>query len=166
MMVFGVVELIFLVIIFMVVMALATMKTRSINAKKQRAAEAAFPEGKPDFDSIRQRVERRFHRRYELAAHIVMYLVIVGGLWALRLPGMALALIAGAWGLVVLIHGLQILFAEMSDSAIEREIERERSRFYEADKPKRSQHLRLSDEGELLDVIEEEWEAEEKYKRG
>jgi hypothetical protein len=165
MVVFGVVELIFLVIIFMVVMALATMKTRSINAKKQRAAEAAFPEGEPDYDSIRQRVERRFHRRYEMVAHIVMYLVIIAGLWILRLPQTALILIAGAWGLAVLLHGLQFLFAEMSDHAIEREIERERSRFYEADKPKRS-HLRLSDEGELLDVIEDEWEAEEKYKRG
>lgn len=121
--------------------------------------------GEPDFDSIRQRVERRFHRRYEMVAHIVMYLVIIAGLWILRLPPPALILIAGAWGLAVLLHGLQFLFAEMSDRAIEREIERERSRFYEADKPKRS-HLRLSDEGELLDVIEDEWEAGEKHKRG
>lgn len=161
-------EIVFVLIMAVGGLLLALALARSMNASKIRAQQNRAAAGDPastDYDGIRARVERRYRRRYELAAHIVLFLFIVVGLLLLRVPPRALALLGGVWALVLVVHGLQVVFAETTDRAIEREIEREQERMYEAEKPKRDRRMRLSEDGELIEVIEDEWDDGGKQKR-
>lgn len=163
----GAIEILIFLIVMMGGLMLAMVLARALNVGKRPPQPDSVPAEAPkgDFDGIRTRVERRYRRRFELAAHFVMYLFIMGGLALMRVPSMALALIGGVWALVLAVHLLQLFFTEYADRAIEREIERERERVYGADKPKRDWQVRLSDEGELIDVIEDEPETDDKQKR-
>lgn len=157
--------LISIIVIGALMMILSITRSRAAGKNRVQANKPAADASGANYDDIRTRVERRYRRRYELAAHMVMFLFILGGLALLRVPSTALALLGGVWALIVAVHGLQVVFAEFSDRAIEREIERERAQLYGSDKPKRDWQVRLSDEGELLDIIEDEPEADDKQKR-
>lgn len=165
-------EIVLVLIMALGGLLLALAMARSMNANKSRVQQDRFMAGSPPSDSphtnvddIRTRVERRYRRRYELAAHIVMFLFILAGLLLLRVPPPAVALLGGVWALVLTVHGLKVVFDEFSDRAIEHEIERERAQTYESDKPKRDWQVRLSDEGELIEIIEDEPEVDDKQKR-
>lgn len=169
MMMIGMLEIFIIAIVAVGGLMLALGLARALGAgKSRRRGETLRPASDPtsaDFDGIRSRVERRYRRRFELAAHAVFYLFIVGGLALLRFPQPYHFLLAGVWALALALHALQFMFAEFADRAIEREIERERARVYDNDKPKRDRQVRLSDEGELIDVIEDEWDDGDKHKR-
>ncbi|MBI5671000.1 MAG: hypothetical protein HZC41_23650 [Chloroflexi bacterium] len=168
MLVIGIAEIIIITIIAIGALMLALGLARALGAGKNRSQSnrvTADVAAGADFDGIRTRIERRYRRRFELAAHVVFYVFIVGGLWLLRMPPPALPLLAGVWALVLALHALQFIFAEFTDRAIEREIERERARVYGSDKPKRDRKVRLSDEGELIDVAEDEWDDGDQQQR-
>lgn len=70
------------------------------------------------------------------------------------------------WGIGMVAHAVDTYFQTggritAREAAIQREIERERPY---AEKPKRSR-LVIADDGELMEVVEDNWEAEEKPKR-
>lgn len=160
-------ELLILIMMALGVLLLTLAASRSRKNRMQQSQVASAQQAaSADFDGIRARIERRYRRRYELAAHVVMFLFIVGGLMALRVvPPPALALLGGAWALILVVHGLQVLFAEFTDRAIERAIEQEQAQTDAADKPKRDWQVRLSDDGEVLDVIDDEWDVDSRQKR-
>ncbi len=168
MLVIGIAEILLITIIAIGGLLMALALTRTRREAKHRAmpdyGTAAEP-ASAGFDSLRARIERRYRRRYELAAHIVMFLFITVGLLLLRVPPTALALLGGVWALVLVVHGLQVVFAETTDRAIERAIEREQGQAGSAEKPKRDRYVRLSDDGEVLDVIDDEWDADGEQKR-
>ncbi|HEX2908332.1 MAG TPA: 2TM domain-containing protein [Phototrophicaceae bacterium] len=116
-----------------------------------------------DYDSIRQRVERRWKRRSEFATHAAIYAFAGIGFVLTSFPATLPVLLA--WGAVLFIHLLQVFFAEARERAIEQEIEKERQRTASYP-PERTRTVHLSDEGELLDVVDDDWEANEKQKRG
>lgn len=168
MLVIGIAEIVLISIIAIggLLMAVALTRARRVAKHGTTPNYAATAEpASAGYDSLRARIERQYRRRYELAAHIVIFLFMLVGLGLLRVPPSALALLGGTWALVLIVHGLQVIFAETTDRAIERAIESEQGTAGSADKPKRNGHVRLSDDGEVLDVIDDEWETDDKQKR-
>lgn len=120
----------------------------------------------PNYDEIRKRVKRRYDNRAEFLSHLVAFIIVNGlGWWFIVRPmgGIVFtlaALVSGLWGLGVVIHGIQFLTKELQERAIEREIGRERewrSGFAsEPDMKRKRDRLTLSDDGEVLEVIEDD----------
>lgn len=169
MMMIGAVEILIMILVGVLIALPLLSAARGIQKRKRGEQVNAFgerlPAGDSAYDRVRARVERRYRRRYELAAHVLMYLFIMVGLAFLRLPPPALGLLAGAWGLVLAVHALQLVFAEFSDRAIEREIERDLALRSRIEKPKRGGRLELSDDGEVVEVVENDWDFDDKQKR-
>lgn len=97
----------------------------------------------------------------QFATHAVLFVFVNAALWLTRFP--AAVVVTMLWTAGVAIHLLNLIVAEAREAAIAREIERERQRRVQP--PRRARTIQLSDEGELLDIIEDEWEVEEKRKR-
>ncbi|MFN8421305.1 MAG: hypothetical protein U0528_18980 [Anaerolineae bacterium] len=69
------------------------------------------------------------------------------------------------WGIGLAIHAMVAymetnVFDGMQEREMEREIERERARYYATEKPKRSEEMRLSDDGEIVPADEDQAEAD------
>ena len=121
---------------------------------------------------IRRRVEQRLKKRGEFYIHLTAYVAVNLALWVVwLLMGSVFPwplVLSLGWGVGLFIHGIDVYFATGSrlaarEAAIQREIERERERLY-AEKPKRSR-LVIADDGELMEVVEDEWEDRSKAKR-
>jgi hypothetical protein len=131
-----------------------------------------------DEQEIRERVEKRIKERNDFYIHLVVYIVAVAMMWAFWAfiggdGGFAWPLIAMVgWGIGIVAHGLTIFFKSPERVAarermIQREIERERERLEQAgypmsDKRKRDALYRLSDDGELIEVMDDEIEIKQK----
>jgi fatty acid desaturase len=120
----------------------------------------------PNYDEIRRRIKRRYDNRAEFLSHLVAFVIVNGlGWWFIALPmgGIVFtlaALVSGLWFLGVVIHFIQFLTKELQERAIEREIERERawrsSYASEPDMKRKRERLTLTEDGELLEVIEDD----------
>ena len=141
-----------------------------------------MPPNMPSEEEIRRRVEKRIKQRNEFYSHLAVYVVcnlMMWMIWALtRDPGETIGfpwplIVMFGWGIGLGSHALTVYFnsasrVEARERAIQREIERERERlandeYYE--KPKRDQRLRLTDDGELIEIGDDEVEDGEKRKR-
>ena len=118
-------------------------------------------------DAIRQRIEKRYKSRQELYIHIASYVVANVVFWFMFRQSWVWWITIG-WGIGVVSHTIDYYSkygggAERKEAEIQREIARERERLgYE--KPKNDAHVRLTDDGELEEVPEDEdhWAAKPK----
>jgi hypothetical protein len=142
----------------------------------------------PDYDKIRRRVEERFNKQKELTIHTAVYLVINLLMWGLWLTGLldsipvigaitgplgtlAPLVISIGWGVGLIAHFLDYYFsagggARRREQAIQREIERERALMNgDYSKPKRDQHMRLTEDGELEALTDDDEEYAQPSRR-
>lgn len=127
----------------------------------------------PDYEQeIRRRIERRYNHRIEFFSHLTAFVVIVGIVWFVWLTttqpprndviSWIITLGSAGWLAGLLIHAINYILTEQREQAIERTIEQER--LWWGEKPKRDQAMRLSDEGELLEIVDDEPEYNGKRK--
>ncbi len=128
-----------------------------------------------NYNRIRQGIERDFNKRKEFLIHLSVYLPINLLFWLVWLMAGGVqaafpwpALLTLGWGVGLVAHGVDTYFQTgrritAREQAIQREIEREREQLY-GEKPKRSR-LVIAEDGELMEVVEDAWEADEKPKR-
>jgi hypothetical protein len=117
------------------------------------------------YKDIKRRVEQRYNKRGEFFTHLGAYLAFVFLVWFVWLGptqfghgvlGIVMALGTIGWSIGMLAHGIQWLFFELQERALQRELDRaglagvyQRVRT----KPKRDERLvRLSDDGELEEI--------------
>ncbi|MBL8165494.1 MAG: 2TM domain-containing protein [Anaerolineae bacterium] len=118
---------------------------------------------------IRKRMTERYNARAEFVGHLVAFIISMAVLWGPLSPQGGWAtlalLISGGWFMGVVIHAVNMLMAELRERAIDAAIERERAwrGAYPAEpaKAKRDRLTRLSSDGELLEVIEDQWDEEQ-----
>lgn len=128
-------------------------------------------------ERIRERVERKYKKRQELSGHITSYLLVNTMLWVIwfvtgsSFPWPIFATLG--WGVGVVMHYLEYRQkygsgAEKLERMVEEEMERERMRL-EGDayfeKPKRDARIRLTEDGELEEIIDDEISQAGKRKR-
>lgn len=147
-----------------------------------------------DEERIRKRIQKRYEERTGLFIHLVIYIVmqiVFWGMWAGSqdilgtlfaqgsLPAKALdfpwpIFITFFWGIGVVANIMDYYNkygagAEKRERLIQAELERERQRrmedYYDA-KPKRDRRMRLTEDGELEEVPEDDYTDYDKPKRG
>ena len=120
------------------------------------------------YDEIRRRVETRLKKRQELMIHIASFVVANVAFWVMFHESWVWWITFG-WGIGVVSHVIDYYTkygggAERKEAEIQREIAKERERLgYE--KPKNDAHIRLTDDGELEEVPEDEDHWAEKSNR-
>jgi hypothetical protein len=145
------------------------------------------------YDDIRRKIERRYKERMGLIIHFVAFLVsnvAFWGFWLLITPASVTRVVDGVsqtarlgfpwpiiitlgWSVGIVAHFLTYYYrygagANQREDAIQREIERELARREEAgyiEKPKNDQRMRLTEDGELEEVLDDDSGALEKSKR-
>lgn len=150
----------------------------------------------PQYDNIRRKVEERYKQRLGLIIHLVAFFVfnlMFWGMWLIISPSSAVEvsregirsmpvdigfpwplIITLGWGVGIVAHFLTYYYrygagANQREEAIEREIERELIRREEAgyvEKPKNDQRMRLTEDGELEAVSDDDFSRADKNKRG
>jgi hypothetical protein len=120
-------------------------------------------------NDIRQRIEKRYEKRQDLFKKTAGFVAINLLLWVVFHESWVL------W--ITLFMGIGVVSnivdyynkygsgAERREEAIRREIEQERARIAGYEKPKNDAHMRLTDDGELEEVPEDEDHWSEKPKR-
>jgi serine/threonine protein kinase len=138
-------------------------------------------------ERIRRRVEERFKKRQEMVINLVSFVLVNTMLWAIYAfsNDIPAALAAGtpidwgfpwpifptlgwAIGIVAQYMEYQNKYgggAERREEAIQREIEREQARSAAFEKPKNDRRMRLTEDGELEEVPDDEISEAEKRKR-
>lgn len=117
-------------------------------------------------EEIRKRIRQRYEERSGFFIHLAAFIVfgLVGTLLLGRVLGTLPLVIMGFWAIGLVAHGISYLTFEMSERAIQREIEREREARYYAygAKPKREDLYVLSEDGEIVpggDLYDDEEEG-------
>jgi hypothetical protein len=121
------------------------------------------------YDEIRRRVEKRLKKRQDLFIHIASYIVTNALLWFFFHDSWVLWVTFG-WGIGVVSNIIDYYTkygpgAQRKEDEIQREIDREMARRGMYEKPKNDTHMRLTDDGELEEVPEDEDHWTEKDKR-
>jgi 2TM domain-containing protein len=142
-----------------------------------------MPPNMPSEEEIRRRVEKRIKQRNEFYIHLAVYIAVNLLLWGIwfftsnfhngedNFPWPFIPMMG--WGIGIVAHGLTVYFnsarrIEARERAVQREIERERERLANDDhyeKPKRDQRMRLTEDGELIEIADDDAEEIEKRKR-
>lgn len=147
------------------------------------------------YDDIRRKIERRYKERMGLIIHFIAFAVSNVAFWCFWLlitPATAARLVNGVtettrlspgfpwpifitlgWGVGIVAHFLTYYYrygagANQREEAIQREIEQELARREEAgyiEKPKNDQRMRLTEDGELEVVSDDDSGTFEKNKR-
>lgn len=128
-----------------------------------------------DYQEIRRRIEKRYDNRSGFYIHLAVFLIVNLGIWIAWLFTDPLArmnpvlplLVTLGWGAGFIAHMIDFIMAEARENAIEKAIERERGWLMEdADARKRKRGAaRLSSDGEILDIIEDDWEDDSARQR-
>lgn len=125
-----------------------------------------------DYHRVRKGIEQDFTKRKEFLIHLSVYLPINLLFWLSWLFTRDFfgfpwpVLLTLGWGIGMVAHAVDTYFqtggrVTAREAAIQREIERER---LSVEKPKRSR-LVIADDGELMEMVEDDEETEEKPKR-
>lgn len=113
-----------------------------------------------DYDEIRKRVERRYKKRQDLITHIASYVIINAMLWFFFHDSWVLWVTFG-WGIGVVSDIINYYTkygpgAQRKEDEIQREVDREMARRGVYEKPKNDTQMRLTDDGELEEVPDDE----------
>ncbi len=135
---------------------------------------------------IRQRIEKRYKERQGLVTNVVAYVLVnimLWSIWFFSSQSDFASLSTGGefpfpwpifpflgWGIGVVAHSMEYYSkygggASRREEAIQREIERERERSGYMEKPKNDTRMRLTEDGELEEVPDDEISRAEKNKR-
>ncbi len=122
------------------------------------------------YDEIRRRVEKRYKKRQELITHIASYVIVNAMLWSFFGRDGWVMWVTFGWGIGVVSNIIDYYTkygpgAQRREDEIQREIDREMARNATYEKPKNDAHMRLTDDGELEEVSEDEDSWAEKSKR-
>lgn len=122
------------------------------------------------YDEIRRRVEKRHKKKQDLILHIITYVLINLAFWIFFNGAGWVAWVTFGWGIGVVADVFDYYNkygggAERREAEIQREIEREKERLGLYEKPKNDTRVRLSDDGELEEIVEDEYENE-RQRRG
>jgi hypothetical protein len=119
----------------------------------------------PKYDEIRQRITDRYNNRIGFYSHLISFLIINGLAWALWIAtpeaarsgilSVLLVVSSGGWLVGMLIHGLIYGMTEARERAIERAIAAEQG-WDAGEKPKRDPRVRLTIDGELEEIDDDE----------
>ncbi len=129
---------------------------------------------KADYDRVYKLAYKRYRQKAELAIHLAVYLAITLMLWVIWLAVGAGTLpfpliVMGGWGVGLAGHAASVYFdSARASEARERAVEEAISRYnagYEKPKKRKREQL-LTDDGELLDVVEEPDTVKESRQRG
>ncbi len=148
-------------------------------AAKEGARSAAIAANTPESveDRVRKRIEKKYKERAGLVAHAIPYVIVNAVLWMIwaltSSPGDAFPwpmFVTFFWGIGMVSHFFAYYNkygggANRREEAIQREIERERERSMMYEKPKNDRRMRLTDDGELEEVPEDEISQAQKRKR-
>ena len=123
------------------------------------------------YDEIRRRVEQRYKKKQELIIHIVSYVLTNIAFWIFFNGASWVAWVTFGWGIGVVANIFEYYNkygggVERREAEIQREIEREKERLGLYEKPKNDVQVRLSDDGELEEIVEEDDYLSEKQRRG
>ncbi|MCA0456811.1 MAG: 2TM domain-containing protein [Chloroflexi bacterium] len=124
------------------------------------------------YDEIRQRVEQRHKKRQELIIHIISYVLTNIAFWIFFNGASWVAWITVGWGIGLVANIFEYYNkygggAERREAEIDREVEREKERLGLYEKPKNDSRMRLSDDGEIEEVVEDDADyASEQQRRG
>ena len=126
--------------------------------------------GTDPYDEIRQRVEKRYKKRQEVIKSVATFVIVNALMWLFFHEGWVMW-VTFAWGIGVVSNVVDYYNkygpgAQNKEAEIQREIEREMARNAAYEKPKNDVHMRLTDDGELEEVPEDEDHWAEKPKRG
>jgi len=124
---------------------------------------------------IRQRVTRRIQRRMLFVLDFGLFFAFGIATSAQYFDGF-LSFLLMAWFMLVVAHAVYVVYAEWADRAVSRAVEQERNAYYRAvaetvlaefgeRKRKRGERIALTDDGELDDSLESEFEEREYRKR-
>jgi hypothetical protein len=124
----------------------------------------------PNYDEIRRRITKRYENRAEFFIHLVTFVIINALLWSELVfrRGWLLTAFTALWFIGLVAHFINFLMSEARERAIELAIEREHywgSNSGDGRKLKRDSYTRLSDDGELIDVVDDDWSAKEQHHR-
>lgn len=123
---------------------------------------------------IRKRLKKRDEERIGLIAHTIPYLVVNLFLWFLWLDGDGgfpwPLFVTVFWGIGYVAHLMNYWNehgggAARREARVQQELERELQRSALYEKPKREPHMRLTDDGELEEVYDDEPSQGQKRKR-
>jgi len=119
-------------------------------------------------ESLNNRIEKRLRRRRFFFLHAgFTVLLTLAVLWAVdvfNLPPKTQDIVIPAAVLLLIAHLLWSKYQDTNDAIIQQELRRERQ-YQQMEKPKR--HLMVSDDGELSEVVEDDWDdRNEKAKNG
>ncbi|MBZ0286359.1 MAG: 2TM domain-containing protein [Anaerolineae bacterium] len=148
------------------------------------------------YDDVRRKVEKRYKERLGLIINLIAFVVfnlLFWGMWLMITPT-AVTRIQGefsetvqlglgfpwpifitvSWSVGIVAHFLTYYYrygggANKREDAVQREIEHELTRRQEAvymEKPKNDERMRLTEDGELEVVSEDEFSDAEKYRQG
>ena len=129
-----------------------------------------------DIQAIRRRINHRLWRWGSVGVHFVIWM-IGSSLVSMQPPSASMVAggvpttisaaeaIPAIWFGIVCLHALLMGLLEWRAAALRRAIERERRLLY-ADKPKRSERLVLSDDGEVVELDTINWEDKHKLSLG
>ena len=106
-----------------------------------------------ELNEIKREVDAKLWRRGLLGGHLILWLIGCGVVGVV--DGAAVALVAPAWFGLVLLHGLLVILWENRDREIKAELARREEARY-GEKLKRDRLYRLSDDGELIEVEDDE----------
>ncbi len=148
-------------------------------AAKEGARAAAFAANTPvsEESRIRERIEKKYKERAGLIAHAIPFVLVNIALWMIFFftssPGDNFPwpmFVTFFWGIGMVSHFFAYYNrhgggAMRREEAIQREVERERERSLMYEKPKNDARMRLTDDGELEEVPEDEISRAEKRKR-
>jgi uncharacterized membrane protein len=118
----------------------------------------------PVYAEIRRSITKRYANRTEFFGHLVAFIAINLLGWLILRPtegiGLIIMLLAsGGWLAGLLIHMVNFIMTEGRERAIEVAIDRERARRGEAplaEYKRKRDRLTLTDDGEVLEVIEDD----------
>jgi hypothetical protein len=112
----------------------------------------------PQYEEIRKRITTRYENRMQYIAHMIPYLAINALIWSGALGGwQMLDWISAAWSLGFAISTIRFLMTEARERAIDRAIQEEREwQTGNMEKPKRDPHMRLTEDGEIEAVEDDD----------
>lgn len=130
-----------------------------------------------DYQRVFKTVEKAARGRQEFIIHLAIYAIINTMLWflwaALQVEFPFPLLVMAFWGIGLVANAADAFFGSARQQLTREEaIEREVARWAEqpafaAKKKKRdsSAHLELTDDGELVEIVDEDWEADTRRRR-
>lgn len=128
---------------------------------------------KADYDRVYKLAHKRYRQKAEIAIHLAVYVTINLMLWTIWLStGTTFPfplIVMGGWGVGLAGHAASVYFdSARATEARERAVEEAISRYnvaYEKPKKRKREQL-LTDDGELLDVVDEPDTVKESRQRG